>query len=284
MRKISVSEIEEFTLDFLKMEKHIVTKCSTRGQIKNSLVESGRLRKNIEQFHAKAVQLMEECFKEDPKDRQSLYRIRYTFYIGDLLTNTSSDIMKWFYKDYCHDGSTEDYSAVVHSIGAAVFGFVQQQVIKIKRNQVHEANQLEKPDGTKKQSNSVLSLLTLAGGTFGKIYKCLKRKIKKDRGKHYRAKESKWRADIKFRKMMYEIVMTAKDKKNPNIPKAIKARDRGWLFIPKWIFLPYLRILDRCISTTAHEDGLKLYGKNLLKVSITVSPKYLKMVRSRNWS
>ena len=95
-----------------------------------------------------------------------------------------------------------------------------------------------------KPTNSTESLLTLAGGSFGKIYKCIKRSIKKLRKENYEKKMAKWRSKISFRKFLYQLVMTQKEKRNPNIPKPLIEMDRGWLFIPKWVFLPYLRVLE----------------------------------------
>ncbi len=113
----------------------------------------------------------------------------------------------------------------------------------------------------KPTTNSILSLLTLGGGSFGKIYKSVKRNIKSIKNE-----KEKFYERIKFRKFLFQLVMTPREKRNPSIPSALKERDRGWLFIPKWVFLPYLRLLDRCIQLTAHQDGLKLYGKDLIKV------------------
>ena len=47
-------------------------------------------------------------------------------------------------------------------------------------------------------------------------------------------------------------------------------RGREFLFIPKWIFLSYLRSLDRSIIHIANEDGLKMYRKYLIQVGIFI--------------
>ena len=121
--------------------------------------------------------------------------------------------------------------------------------------------------------------MVLSGGCFGKIYKCVKRSIINYRRKQ---NESKWSSQIESRKFLFQLVMTQNEKRNPNIPVALRARDRGWLFVPKWVFLPYLRLLDRCICLTANQQGLQIYGSNLIKVSTlsqNVSP-----VISRAWT
>ncbi len=63
--------------------------------------------------------------------------------------------------------------------------------------------------------------------------------------------------------------MTPKEKKNTYaIQGALLERDRGWLFIPKWVFLPYLRLLDQTINLTVHPGGMKIYGDKIIQVSI----------------
>ena len=64
--------------------------------------------------------------------------------------------------------------------------------------------------------------------------------------------------------------MTATEKLHPCFPPALRERDCGFLFIPKWIFLPYSRSLDRSIIHTANEDGLKMSGKDLVQVGIFI--------------
>ena len=59
--------------------------------------------------------------------------------------------------------------------------------------------------------------------------------------------------------------MTPRERANDCLLEALKERDRGWLFIPKWVLLPYLRALDRSINVNANTDGLARYHKDSLK-------------------
>ena len=54
--------------------------------------------------------------------------------------------------------------------------------------------------------------------------------------------------------------------KNPAIPTPLMERDRGWLFVPNWVFLPYLRLLEQTLNLTAHHGDLKVYGDKLIQV------------------
>ncbi len=223
----------------------------------------------VKYLFAKCQQLMTSCFKKSPKDRQSSYRINYTFHVKAMVQDKSSEISKWFLENFTENISQHLYS-VVHAVAAGVFEFTLSHFIKMNKEKQNREAPISDTN-YHKPTNSTESLLTLAGGSFGKIYKCIKRSIKKLRKENYEKNKAKWRSKISFRKFLYQLVMTQKEKRNPNIPKSLIEMDRGWLFIPKWVFLPYLRVLDHCISHTSHQNGLWLYESNLIKVRILVS-------------
>ena len=93
--------------------------------------------------------------------------------------------MMWFFTNFKEtDGSMKSHlSCALHSLGVGIFQFIQKQVMQIKQLKLQlQKNRTEKTvsDSEKSKCNSTLSLLTLAGGSFGKIYKCVKRFIKRN--------------------------------------------------------------------------------------------------------
>lgn len=223
-RKIPSEIVQSYVVTFLNTEKHIFTHPS-RKQLLESLKVSGEINDLVQHLLSKCNQIMMLCLKTSPKDRQSLYRIQYTFYVRDLMLNKSSQIVKWFEDNFPED-MLEHFSSVIHAVAAGVFSFVQSQIIGINKEEQNKDIPMTDSDTTA-TNNSTESLLTIGGGCFGKIYKCVKRGIRKLRKTHYKTKEKQWRSKIKFRKFMYELVMTPNEKKNPNIPKALTERDRG---------------------------------------------------------
>lgn len=186
-------------------------------------------------------------------------------HIKGILGNSNSHEMQWFLTHFPEELSN-DFACVIHSIATAVFPFLQGKVLEFKTKDLQTDTQDAKtePDSY----NNVMSMLTLAGGCFGKIYKCVRRSVNRIFHSKNQHKQNTLAAKINFRRFLYQLIMTQREKKNPNIPATLIARDRGWLFIPKWVFLPYLRFLDRCLQLTCNVDALKLFGKNLIKVSI----------------
>ena len=265
LKTVAIGDVKDYVVVFLRNEKHIEVH-APRKDILDRLTSTAMLDILVKYLFAKCQEIMTSCFKQPPKDRQSSYRINYIFHVKAVVQDKSSEISKWFLENFTEDISQHLYS-VVHAVAAGVFEFTQSHFLKMnKEKETREALLSDRSDH--KPTNSTESLLTLAGGCFGKIYKCIKKSIKKLRKENYEKNKEKWRSNISFRKFLYQLVMSQKEKKNPNIPKPLIERDRGWLFIPKWVFLPYLRVLDHCISHTAHQNGLRLYGNNLIKVRV----------------
>ena len=262
LQKMPSEIVQSHVITFLNTEKHVAIH-PPRKQLLESLKVSGEMNDLIQYLLSKCNHIMMSCLKTSPKDRQSAYRIQYAFYVRDLILNKSSQIVKQFQGNFPED-MLEHFSSVIHAVAAGVFSFVQNQIIEMNKEEQNE--KIPMTDTNTTTTNSTECLLTIGGGCFGKIYKCVNRSIRKLRKIHYNTKEKLWRSKIKFRKFMFELVMTPNEKKNPNIPKALAERDRGWLFIPKWVFLPYLRMLDHCIGHTAHQHGLQLYGNKLIEV------------------
>ena len=65
------------------------------------------------------------------------------------------------------------------------------------------------------------------------------------------------------------ININSKDK--TNIPKYLSYRDRGYMYFPDAVFLPFLRKVDTFVTEIVNLDGLKQKGNNLIKVSLCLS-------------
>ena len=168
---------------------------------------------------------MLSCWKEKPANRQPLLRIRYTNFITNLICNTEGSERKWF-ETHFPGISADHYSCVLHSVGMAVLEFINAQNIEQKRNlTLPTKHTVSSTDRTR--SNSVCSLLTVAGGSYGKIYNCVNRFI----GKNLKAVDKVTLAVVqnylRLKKFLRQLVMTPKEKEHPCFSKALKARDRG---------------------------------------------------------
>ena len=286
LRTISVTILVEFIQNVIKSERHL-TVFHDRTEIIKCLRSSREFEPLLQRLFNNGLGIVLSCFSNKPNDRPPVFKLRFVHHMRDILKNKSSSKMMWSFTNFKEtDGSMKSHlSCVLHSLGVGIFQFIQKKVMKIKQlKQQSQKNRTEKTvcDSEKSKCNSTLSLLTLAGGSFGKIYKCVKRFIKRnahttDKGKCFRRNSY-----IKFKKFLWQLVMSKREKEHPCLPEPLKQRDRGWLFIPKWVFLPYLRLLDRCIRKTASQDGLKLYKKNLVMVrklcqltNDRVKPKFL---------
>jgi len=57
-------------------------------------------------------------------------------------------------------------------------------------------------------------------------------------------------------------------KNKTNIPQYLSYRDRGYMYFPDAVFLPFLRDLDTVVTEIVNLDGLKKEGDKLIKVSL----------------
>ena len=157
------------------------------------------------------MKIAEESLKNKPKDRKSIYRVKFTFYVRDILDESSSTLSRWFdsnEKDLLNTNKNH-FSCVIHAIAMGIYSFIQSNVIELKQkgNEADNITQEHVP------LNPIISLLTLGGGCFGKVYKCVKRRIAKLRRHSYKANEAHWKSLIEFRKYMHCLVMAPKEKK-----------------------------------------------------------------------
>ena len=73
----------------------------------------------------------------------------------------------------------------------------------------------------------------------------------------------------------YENVKSASGKSNPiymeiNVLKSSNVRDRGHMYFPDPLFLPFLKAVDSCILEVTNQQSLEKHGKYLVEVAITL--------------
>ncbi len=169
LKKIELVPMKNCILDLLKKEKHIEQNDRRKG-ILEDLKKTVAMSKLVSQLFSMCISLLKAGLSYNFKDRDAKYRIAYTFYVRDALSCRSSQVMKWFERRYFTNEDKNHYICVVNSIAVIVFQFFQQHVLSLKKKKLEDSQSKT----TVKTTNSILSLLTLAGGTFGKVYKCVK--------------------------------------------------------------------------------------------------------------
>ena len=86
---------------------------------------------------------------------------------------------------------------------------------------------------------------------------------------HLRYKEIKACRDDQRDLLSQEISIlhSINSKNKTNIPQYLSYRDRGYMYFPDSVFLPFIRDLDTLVTEIVNLDGLKQEGDNLIKVS-----------------
>ena len=210
LKRVSLVDVVSHVLKFLDNEKHIKNNAK-RQELLNLLCTTSTINSLTKELFSKLKELMVKNLNAKAKEIHAKYRIKFTFYIRDMMYDKSSKISKWASKNGLK-GNDDNFYCVVQAIAAGVFEFVPNQVIRL--NKEKKENKHEESD-VPKMVNSTESLLVLSGGCFGKIYKCVKRSIINYKRKQ---NESKWSSQIEFRKFLFQLVMTQNEKRNPNIP------------------------------------------------------------------
>jgi len=67
------------------------------------------------------------------------------------------------------------------------------------------------------------------------------------------------------------ILHSINSKDKTNIPQYLSYHDRGYMYFPDTVFLPFLRNVDTLVTEVVDLDGLKQEGDNLIKVSLCLS-------------
>ena len=64
------------------------------------------------------------------------------------------------------------------------------------------------------------------------------------------------------------ILQAINTKDKSSIPGYLKYRDRGYMYFPDPIFIPYLQEVDTVLKQLVNSKGLNEYGADLIKVRI----------------
>ncbi len=95
LKKIELVPMKNCVLDLLKKEKHIEQNDRRKG-ILEDLKKTVAMSKLVSQLFSKCISLLKAGLSYNSNDRHAKYRIAYTFYVRDALSDRSSQVMKWF--------------------------------------------------------------------------------------------------------------------------------------------------------------------------------------------
>ncbi|XP_014666137.1 PREDICTED: uncharacterized protein LOC106808085 [Priapulus caudatus] len=155
--------------------------------------------------------------------------------------------------------TTKEFNALGHAIAAAVMRKASDQLIKMKTATEETLATVEHL-----HEETEYSLFAIAGGCVQLVKRVLARR---HRSRSARQK----REGTAILQLLYTCVRTKEEKQRLPMPTPLRLRDRGGFLIPHRVFLLWLRNLDRAVRTIASEDGIALYGKNIIKVCVTIS-------------
>ena len=128
---VAIQVILTYVNAFLGKELHI-QESETRKFILETLISSKQFERTLRSLQNKSCDLLVECFKNHPNDKQCMYKIKFTPHIGNLLSNKSSNEMKWLHTN-CPNDPINDFSCVLHSIGRDLFEFIQEHFMNVCR-------------------------------------------------------------------------------------------------------------------------------------------------------
>ena len=129
LKTVAIGDVKDYVFVFLRNEKQIKVHPPPKD-ILDRLTRTSMLHILVKYLFAKCEEIMTSCFKQPPKDRQSAYRINYTFHVKAMVQEKSSEISKWFLENFTKDISWHLYS-VVHAVAAGVFEFTQIHFLKM---------------------------------------------------------------------------------------------------------------------------------------------------------
>ena len=84
------------------------------------------------------------------------------------------------------------------------------------------------------------------------------------RYKDMKSKKSSHRKEDVSKELQVLEWMRMTDKSD--LPTSLAYRDKGGMYFPDKMLLPFVRSLDNCVRENANKEGFQRYGKNLVKV------------------
>ena len=64
-----------------------------------------------------------------------------------------------------------------------------------------------------------------------------------------------------------KVLQSINTKNKAGMPDYLKYRDKGYMYSPDPMFIPFFRAVDECIKSVVNEKGFKEHGDQLVKVS-----------------
>ena len=64
------------------------------------------------------------------------------------------------------------------------------------------------------------------------------------------------------------MLQTINTKDKSDMPNYLKYRDKGHMYSPDPVFIPFFRSVDECIKSVVNEKGIEDHGNQLIKVYI----------------
>eukprot|EP00794_Sanderia_malayensis_P012449 gene12449-13736_t len=96
LRKVPINTVADFARQIINSELH-VKEIENRRNIVQTLEETKEMENLVKNIYLKGIKFTEESLSTILKDRQAVYKIRFTFYVRDMLRDSASNPMKWFH-------------------------------------------------------------------------------------------------------------------------------------------------------------------------------------------
>ena len=121
LRKIPINIVADFARQFINSELH-VKEIENRMNVVQMIEETKEMENIVKNIYQKGIKFTEESLSTILKDRQAVYKIRFTFYVRDMLSDSASNAMKWFNSNKMNMKGDKDYFfCVIHAIAAGIF-------------------------------------------------------------------------------------------------------------------------------------------------------------------
>ena len=131
LRSLQISDLTHFVSDVVNSERHLQL-FKERNDILYRMKNTEEFERFIQSLYDRGLDLLSSSSNDHPDDKGSLFKIRFTYHIGDLLRENTRE-HNWF-KENFKDVSESHYNCVVHSLGAAVCEFIKWKALELKES------------------------------------------------------------------------------------------------------------------------------------------------------
>eukprot|EP00794_Sanderia_malayensis_P010398 gene10398-11482_t len=131
LQKVPINTVADFAREIINSELH-VKEIENQRNIVQMLEETKGMENLVRNIYLKGIKFTMESLSTILKDRQAVYKIRFTFDVRDMLRDSASNPLKWFHSNKMKmSGDKGDFFCVIHAIAAAIIKFIQSKVIAI---------------------------------------------------------------------------------------------------------------------------------------------------------